>query len=76
MNPTKPNRDGVCRYRTRGPKGLPFTLVMSRDFHNSNTTLSHFDARSVTFKDGRGNYAEVVGVRNPEAWVKRHGYAT
>lgn len=75
MNPTKPNRNGICRYRTTGPKGLPFVLVMDRSFHNSNATFSHFDERDVTFKDGRGNYAKVVGVRNPEAWMKRHGYA-
>ena len=74
MNPTKPNRNGICLYRTTGPKGLPFVLVMDRSFHNSNATFSHFDERSITFKDGRGNYAKVVGVRNPEAWMKRHGY--
>lgn len=74
MNPTKPNRDGICRYRTTGPKGLPFVLAMDRNFHSANATFSHFDKRSVTFKDGHGNYAKVIGVRNPEAWVKRHGY--
>lgn len=75
MNPTKPNRDGVCRYRTTSPKGLPFVLVMDRSFHNSTATFSHFDERGVTFEDGRGNYAKALGVRNPEAWMKRHGYA-
>lgn len=75
MNPTKPNRDGICRYRTTSPKGLPFVLVMDRSFHNANARFSHSDKRSVTFSDTRGNFAKVVGIRNPEAWMKRHGYA-
>ena len=74
MNPTKPNRDGICRYRTTSPKGRTFVLAMDRSFHNSNATFSHYDERSVTFEDTCGNYAKVVGVRNPVAWVKRHGY--
>ncbi len=74
MNPTRANRNGISRYRTFGPNGRPFVLAVDWSFRTSTATFSHYDKRSVTFRDCCGNYAKVAGVRNPVAWVKRHGY--
>ena len=58
-----------------GSETGPFWLSHDRCFHNTSARYSHHDDRSVTFKDCRGNYAAVMGVRNGNAWVKRHRYA-
>jgi hypothetical protein len=42
-------------------------------FRAANAEFAYASPAGVTFRDGRGNYAEVIGVKNPVAWLKRHG---
>ena len=69
----KTNTKGL-RTTAESPNGKPFSL--SHDYCYSHVTakLSHATKTSVTFKDARGNYANVQRVRNGLAWLKTHGY--
>jgi hypothetical protein len=42
-------------------------------FHAANAEFAYATTTGITYRDGHGNYAEVIGVKNPVAWLKRHG---
>ena len=50
-----------------------FRLSHGEFFKVANARFSHISGNKVMFKDDAGNYAEVVGVKNPQAWLKKHG---
>mgnify|MGYP000949383962 CR=1 FL=1 len=54
--------------------GTPFRLTLGDYFVSANAEFSHTSGKRIVFKDSRGNYAQVVGARNPAKWLKEHGY--
>jgi len=60
--------------KTYGPNGYNFRLAHDLFFSGATASFCHATTSQVVFKDHRGNYATVIGVKNVSAWLKRHGY--